>query len=66
MQGFDSFGGSLVIFTKFGEVLVVDVLDGDLVVDGVQGGVLHDVLDPFLLGQLVEVVTGGRVGELLR
>ena len=53
MQGFDSFGGSLVIFTKFGEVLVVDVLDGDLVVDGVQGGVLHDVLDPFLLGQLV-------------
>ena len=66
VQGCNSLGGSVVIFTKFEEVLVVDVLDGDYVVDGVHSSVLHDFLDPFLLGQLVELVTVGRVRELLR
>ena len=66
VQGCNSLGGSVLMFTKFEEVLVVDVLDGDYVVDGVHSGVLHDFLDPFLLGQLVELVTVGRVRELLR
>ena len=46
VQGLDSLCSSVVVY-------VVDVLNGDLVVDGVKGGVLYDVLNAFLLGQLV-------------
>ena len=52
VQGLDSLGGSVVIFSQFDEVLLVEVLDRDLVIDGVHRGVLHDGLDPILLGEL--------------
>ena len=48
----DSLCGSVVIFAQVNEVLLVDLLDGDHVVGGVHGGVLHDGLDTFLLGEL--------------
>ena len=33
-------------------------------VEGVHGGVLHDGLDPFLLGELYQFAAGGGVGEI--
>ena len=51
VQGLDPLSGSVVIFSQFNEVLLVEVFDGDLVIDGVHGGVLHDGLDPLLLSE---------------
>ena len=64
MQVIDSFCSSVVVFTKIGEVVVVNVLDGDLVVEGVQGGVLYDVLNALLVDQLTKFVSAGRIGKL--
>ena len=63
-QSHDFLGGSVIILTKCVEILVIEVLDGDLVVDVVQVGVLHDVLDPLLLGPLVQLVMVGRISKL--
>ena len=35
LQGLDSLGGSVVIFSPFNKVLLEEVLDRDLVIDGV-------------------------------
>ena len=42
----------VVIFSQFDKVLLGEVLDGDLVIQDVHGGVLHDGLDSPLLGEL--------------
>ena len=59
VQSHDFLGGS-----KFAEVLVVEVVDGDLVVDLVHGCVLHNVQDTLLLGQLVQAKTRAFVLNL--
>ena len=46
------------------EVLLVDVLDGDLRVEDVHVGVLHDGLDPFFLGELDQFTAVGGIGEI--
>ena len=40
------------------------VFDGDLLVEGVHGGVLHDGLDALLLGELGQFSAGGGIGEV--
>ena len=60
----DSLSGSVVVFTQIDEILLVDVLDGDLMVEGVHIGVLHDGLDPFFLGELDQFTAGGRIFEI--
>ena len=52
VQCLDSSGGALVVFSQFDEVLLVEVLDRGLVIEGVHGGVLQDGLDTLLLGEL--------------
>ena len=52
VQCLDSSGGVVVIFSQFDKVLVVDVLDRDLVIEGIHGGELQDGLDTLLLGEL--------------
>ena len=42
----------LVVFSQIDELLLVEVLDGDLVVEVVFGGFLQDGLDALLLGEL--------------
>ena len=42
----------VVIFSQFDKVLLVEVLDGDLVIEDVHGGVLQDGLGSLLLGEL--------------
>ena len=64
MECMNSLGGSVIVFSQIAEVLFVDVPDGDLVVEGVHLGVLHDGLDPFFLGKLGQFAAGGGVGEI--
>ena len=52
MECEDSLGCSVEVITQVDEVLLVEVLDGDLVVGNVHLGVVHDGLDTFLLGEL--------------
>ena len=63
-QGHDSLGGAIMILTEIAKVLIVDVIDGDLEVDLVHGGVSHDVQDHLLLGQLAQLVAVGGIGKL--
>ena len=60
----DSLGGSVEVFAQIDKILLVDVLDGDSMVEGVHVGVLHDGLDPFLLGELDQFTAGGGIGEI--
>ena len=64
MEGVNSLGGPVVIFSQIDEVLFVDVLDGDSVVKGVHLGVLHDCLDSFFLGKLGQLDASGGVGVI--
>ena len=64
MQSHDSLSGAIVVLPQVGEVLLVEVLDRDLVVEGVHGRVLHDGLDTLFLGELGEFAAGGGVGEV--
>ena len=51
----------LIILSEVEEVGFVEVHDADLVLDGVHGGVVHDVLDTLLLGDLKKLapIIGG-------
>ena len=62
MECMNSLGGPVVVFSQIDEVLFVNVLDGDLAVEDVHLGVLHDFLDPFFLGKLGQLAAGGGVG----
>ena len=64
MECMDSLGGSVEVFAQINDVLLVDVLDGDLMVEGVHVGVLHDGLDSFFLGELDQFTPGGGIGEI--
>ena len=64
MECMDSLGGSVEVFAQIDEVLLVDLLHGDLMVEGVHIGVLHDGLDPFFLGELDQFTGGGVIGEI--
>ena len=59
-----SLDGPVVVFAQVDEVLFVDVLKGDLMVEGVHVGVLHDGLDSFFLGELGQFAAGGGIGEI--
>ena len=52
-----------IIFTELGEVLGVQVLDRDHVVDGIYRGIVHNVSDTLLFGELEEFLPGRRIGE---
>ena len=64
MECMDSLGGSVEVLAQIHKVLLVEVLDGDLMVEGVHVGVLHDGLDPFFLGELDQFTAGGGIGEI--
>ena len=48
----DPLDGPVEVFSEVGEAGFVQIFDLYLVLDGVHGGVEHDVLDAFLLGDL--------------
>lgn len=52
------------IFSKFWEVFLVDVADRGPVSGDVFVVVVHDVLDPLLLGKLQQLVSISRVGKI--
>ena len=62
----DPLGGIVMIFAQSLQVLGVQALNRHLVVELVYKGVVHDIRDPILLGELGEFITTGRVRELLR
>ena len=64
VQSHDPHSGAIVVFPQIGEVLLVEVLDGDLVVEDVHGRVLHDGLDTLFHGELGEFAAGGGVVEI--
>ena len=61
----DPLGGNVMIFAQSLQVLGLQALKRHLVVELVHKGVVHDIRDPFLFGELGKFVTAGRVGELL-
>ena len=63
VQSFGSFDGSVVVLSQFFEILLLKILDRDLVVDSVHSGVLHDGLDPLLLGELYQLSSGSWISE---
>ena len=64
VQGSDSLGGAILVFSEFGTVLLIKVLDGILVVEGVHGGVVCDVLDPLFLSELQKLASSSGVSEI--